>query len=200
MYEAIDADDRTVRRFVFHVLSWLLTFLLLLVLTAAVLIPRLAGATPFTVLTSSMEPSLPPGTLVVARPTAPEDIEIGDVVTFQIESGKAQVVTHRVIGVRPGRDGKPEFLTQGDANRVADEGWRPAGSVRGVVWYSVPKLGYVNNVVTGHQRQLAVHVVAGGLGLYALGLFAGAARDRRREKHRHPLSTPPRTSHEHAPR
>jgi signal peptidase len=180
--------------FVARVLSWMLILGLLAVLTVAVLVPRVAGATPFTVLTGSMQPGLPPGTLIVTRPTPAEDIEIGEVVTFQIESGKPQVVTHRVIAVRPGQEGQPEFLTQGDANQTPDDGWRPAESVRGVLWYAVPKLGYANNVLTGDQRQLAVYLVAGGLVLYALGLFGSDARDRRRSKRdpQHHAARPPR--------
>ena len=43
--------------------------LLVLALGAVVVaIPRLAGAIPLTVLTSSMEPRLPPGTLIVVPP------------------------------------------------------------------------------------------------------------------------------------
>lgn len=182
---------RSALGFAARVLSWVLILGLLAVLTVAVLVPRVTGATPFTVLTGSMQPGLPPGTLIVTRPTPAEDIKIGEVVTFQIESGKPQVVTHRVIAVRPGQDGSPEFLTQGDANRTPDDGWRPAESVRGVLWYAVPKLGYANNVLTGDQRQLAVYVVAGGLVLYALGLFGSDARDRRRSK-REPQQHPAR--------
>lgn len=168
--------------FVGKVVGWLLILALLAVLTLAVLIPRVAGATPFTVLTGSMEPGLPPGTLIVAQPTDAGDIRIGQVVTFQIESGEPEVVTHRVVAVRQAQDGQPEFLTKGDANDVVDEGWRPAESVRGVLWYSVPHLGRMNNVLNGDQRQLAVYVVAGALALYALSLFAGDARDRHRRR------------------
>ncbi|WP_435741560.1 signal peptidase I [Nocardioides sp. SYSU DS0663] len=168
--------------FAAQVVGWVLILALLGVLAAAVLVPRAVGGTPFTVLTGSMQPGLPPGTLIVTRPADPEDIRIGEVVTFQVESGEPQVVTHRVIAVRTGGAGTPEFLTQGDANQVPDEGWRPAGSVRGVLWYALPKVGYANHVLTGDQRQLAVHVVAGGLLLYALGLFAGDARGRRRSR------------------
>ncbi|WP_182526644.1 signal peptidase I [Nocardioides dongkuii] len=171
---------RRILGFAGRVVGWLLIIALLLVLAATVLVPRVAGATPYTVLTGSMEPNLPPGTLIVTEQVPAQDIEIGEVVTFQIESGKPQVVTHRVIATRQDRDGRPEFLTQGDANPIPDQGWRPAESVRGVLWYAVPKLGHANNILTGDQRQFGVYVVAGALVLYALGLFAGEARDRRR--------------------
>jgi signal peptidase len=46
--------------------------LVILLVTAAigiaVLVPRLGGATPYVVLTGSMEPRMPPGTLVVVKP------------------------------------------------------------------------------------------------------------------------------------
>ena len=50
-------------------------------LVVGVGIPRVAGATPYDILTSSMEPDLPPGTLVVSRPVDPQDVGIGDVIT-----------------------------------------------------------------------------------------------------------------------
>ena len=62
-----------------------------------IVIPALTGGTALTVLTQSMEPRLPPGTLIVIRPTAIDDIKIGDVVTYQIKSGQPAVVSHRVV-------------------------------------------------------------------------------------------------------
>ena len=44
----------------------------------------------------------------------------------------------------------------------------------------MPYLGYVNNLLTGQQRQLAVYAAAVGLLGYALLSFVGAARDKRR--------------------
>ena len=49
-------------------------------------------------LTSSMEPGLPPGTLVIVKPIDPVDVRIGTVITYQLESGKPTVVTHRDCG------------------------------------------------------------------------------------------------------
>ena len=68
-------------------------------LAAAVVVPRLAGATPFTVLTSSMRPHYPPGTLVVVRPVDTDLLRVGDVVTYQLHSGERDVVTHRIVAV-----------------------------------------------------------------------------------------------------
>lgn len=163
-----------------QVLAWLVILCVCVVLAIAVLIPRLSGATPYTVLTGSMRPDLPPGTLVVVKPVAPDDIRTGDVITYQLESGKAAVVTHRVVAVGATVKGEPSFRTRGDANDVPDaDPVRPV-QVKGRVWYSAPYLGHVNNILTGSQRQAAVYVVGGGLLLYAAYMFTGAIRDRRR--------------------
>lgn len=164
--------------FVVRVAAWTVMLAVAGVLVAAVALPRLAGATPYTVLTGSMTPDYPPGTLVVVRPVEARDLRIGQVVTWQVESGRATVVTHRVIGTRVGRDGELEVITKGDANAVADPPVR-AVQVRGRLWYAVPHLGRVNHLITGHQRQYAVWLVAALLVAYALRMFALSHRQRR---------------------
>jgi signal peptidase len=150
------------------------------VLAAGVLVPRLGGGTPYTVLTGSMRPDLPPGTLVVVRPVNPVDIGVGSVITYQLESGRPAVVTHRVVSQGLDPEGHPVFATQGDANDAPDEQWVRPVQIRGELWYSVPYLGYLSTLLTGHERQLGVHVVATGLAGYALWAFLGAALGRRR--------------------
>ncbi|WP_235737294.1 S26 family signal peptidase [Nocardioides alcanivorans] len=87
------------RKQVGRILAWSWVVATTAVLVVAVVVPRLAGATPYTVVTGSMRPGLPPGTLAVVRPTPVEEIGIGDVITYQLESGKETVVTHRVVAV-----------------------------------------------------------------------------------------------------
>lgn len=163
-----------------QVLAWLVILGAAVVLAAAVLVPRLAGATPYTVLTGSMEPTHPPGSLVVVKPVPVEEIRTGDVVTYQRESGKPAVVTHRVTRVGTDLEGEISLTTQGDANDVADSEPVRAVQVKGRVWYAVPHLGHVNNVLTGARRQLVVYVVGGGLLTYAGYMFTSSIRDRRR--------------------
>lgn len=165
---------------------WAFVLAVVLVLAVAVVIPRLAGATPFTVLTGSMRPDYPPGTLVVVKPVSFEDIGVGDVITYQLESGKATVVTHRVTAVAAQLDGEVVLTTQGDANNVSDPQAVRDVQVRGRLWYSVPYLGHVNNALTGGQRQAAVLVASVLLVGYAAFMFVGSLRDRRRKK-AHPV-------------
>lgn len=150
------------------------------ILAAAVVVPRLAGATPYTVLTGSMQPDYPPGTLVVVKPAAVDEIGTGDVITYQRESGRATVVTHRVVAVATRSDGEVVLTTKGDANDVVDPVPVREVQVKGRLWYAVPYLGHVNSALNGRQRQVAVLVVSTGLVGYAAFMFVGALRDRRR--------------------
>lgn len=147
-------------------------------IAVSVLLPRIGGGTPYTILTGSMRPSMPPGTLVVVRPVPATTIRVGDVVTYQLVSGDPTVVTHRVVSI--GIDGKGErhFTMQGDANNTADSKSVMSVQVKGVRWYSVPYLGYGTTLVTGEERQIAMILVVSGLLLYAAYMFTGAARDR----------------------
>lgn len=165
-----------------RVVVWLVLLAAVAVLAVAVIVPRIAGATPYAVQTGSMQPTYPPGTLVVTRPVDNDEIGIGTPLTYQLESGESTVVTHRVVGVRLGDDGKSWFQTQGDANNAPDEDLVRPIQVRGEVWYDVPYLGYLNSVLNGAQHQLLVFVVAGGLVVYALFMFVSALRDRVRAR------------------
>lgn len=172
--------------------------LLLLAGLAAVLVvvPKATGSVPLTVLTESMEPTLPAGTLLVVRPTPPDDIAVGDVVTYQAASGEQVLVSHRVVAVARSSDGASTFTTKGDANAEADA---PVSSaqVRGVVWYSVPVVGYVNQAVNGARGWLvptvAVALIAWGAVLVTRGVVAAVRRSsgqRRRGRRRSSTNSP----------
>lgn len=172
---------------VVNALSWALTAVVLAVVVGAVLVPRVAGAAPYTVLTGSMTPTYPPGSLVVVRPS--DDITVGDAVTYQLESGEPTVVTHRVVGISYDGEGQRSYTLQGDANEEPDaEPVRPE-QVRGEVWYSLPWVGRLGVLFTPGQHQLLVYAAAGGFFAYAAALLWQARRDRRREK-AHPAVRP----------
>lgn len=164
-----------------RVLAWAVILGVVAVLLVAVLVPRVFGATPYTILTGSMRPELPPGTLVVVKPKAFEQIAVGDRVTYQLESGRSEVVTHRVVGVNVGMNGERTLRTQGDANGALDEAPVREVQVKGEVWYSVRHLGHVNSMLNGEERQMAVYMVAASLLGYAAFMLTGAVRQRTRK-------------------
>lgn len=108
-----------------------------------VVVPRLTGAAALSVLTGSMEPTIPTGSVVLVRPIDPAMISRGDVITYQVAPDVQELITHRVTKVH--RDTRPvSFTTKGDNNRGEDLDPVPAGAIRGEVWFHVPLVGYAS--------------------------------------------------------
>ncbi|MFV0429100.1 MAG: signal peptidase I [Arachnia sp.] len=171
---------RSALKFTGRTLAWIVILAAGAAVTVAVLIPRLGGAAPYTLISGSMAPQYPAGTLVVVRPVDPADISVGDVVTVQLDSGKEAVVTHRVVEIQHRADGELQFVTKGDANDIPDADVRMAVQIRGQLWYSVPYLGYVSTALSGQQRSWLVTALAAGLIGYAVWMFVGTWRERRK--------------------
>lgn len=144
------------------------------VLVVAVLVPRLGGGTPYVILTGSMRPQMPPGTLVVDRPVDAADVVPGTVITYQLVSGKPTVVTHRVVAQGISATGERVFRTRGDANTVTDAGWVRPVQIRGSRWYAVPYLGYVTNRFSSADRRLLQTGLEIGLLGYAAAMLGSA--------------------------
>jgi len=173
---------RGVIGFLGQVVAWAIILLAGAALLLAVVIPRLAGATPYTIETGSMRPHYPPGTLVVIKPVKTEDLAVGNVVTYQLNSGEPTVVTHRIVATRQSLKGAEEFQTKGDANDVADEKWVMPIQIKGRLWYAVPWLGWTNKYISGNTHRLVLDAVVIALLGYAVVMFAGSVRDRRRRR------------------
>lgn len=173
---------RGVLGFIGQVIAWAVILVAVVAVALAVIIPRMGGATPYTILTGSMQPKYPPGTLVVAKPIDPARLKVGDVVTYQLHSGQPEVVTHRIVAVDAHLDGTRTFQTKGDANNVADDPWVLPVQVRGRLWYAVPVLGRLNVLFSGSQHQVLVDAAAALLLGYAAVMFLGSLRERRRRE------------------
>ncbi|MCA5895183.1 signal peptidase I [Isoptericola sp. NEAU-Y5] len=148
----------------------------LVVLAAAVaVVPRLLGAVPLTVLSGSMEPVFSPGDLVVTQRVDPNEIQAGDLVTFQPVSDDPTLITHRVVGLQWDADGVTGFVTRGDANG-ADDDPIVADQVMGRVVYSVPLVGHVTNAGWGPA---AATIGAVCLLVYGVGTLVFPDRNRK---------------------
>lgn len=165
-----------------QVAAWLVILAVTAILAIAVAVPRIAGATPYVILTGSMRPELPPGTLVVVKPVAPEKLGVGSVITYQLESGKPTVVTHRIVSAGVTAQGDRIFQTQGDANNTPDQAWVKPVQIRGERWYAVPGLGHITNFFTGQQRQVATTGIVVVLLGYASWMFGSAIGERRKNR------------------
>lgn len=97
----------------------------------------LLGMRLYCVRTGSMEPTYPVGALIVVEPTVPENLAVGDVITFVVNEGTT--VTHRIV--EADRENRL-FRTKGDNNNTADTGGVAYENVIGKVRGGVPLLGY----------------------------------------------------------
>jgi signal peptidase len=148
-----------------------------------VVLPRLTGWTPLTVLTGSMSPTLPPGTLVVVEPVDPAALAVGDVVTYQLHSDDPMLVTHRIISISE-TAGSTTYELQGDNNPDPDIDPVLPEQVQGRVAYAVPLLGYVNSALSGAGRGWLVAGTAALLFGYAAYAILGATVEGARKRHR----------------
>ncbi|WP_127131095.1 signal peptidase I [Georgenia sp. SYP-B2076] len=162
---------------------WLLLAGIIALAAVMVLIPRLMGWVPLTILTGSMEPTIPTGSQVVVETIEGDDdaalLAIGDVITFMPRPDDPTLVTHRIVGRTQSSDGAVSFTTQGDANNAADPWTLTATQIRGVVEYHVPYAGYLANALSGHQKSTGVTVAAVALFAYGAVQLVGALRARR---------------------
>lgn len=156
----------------------------------AIIIPTVTGSQTYTVLTRSMEPDYPPGTYLVVRPTPADQLKVGDVITYQIESGKPAVVTHRIVSSSQTSDGERRFITKGDNNSVNDpESVRPV-QIRGSLWYAIPYLGWATGLRSENSSAIWIPIAAGILVSYAAFMVGSWAVDRRKAKKAAAAKTP----------
>lgn len=168
------------------ILVWVLVLLVGGLLTIMVLVPRLMGWVPLAVLSGSMEPTIPVGSMVVVERLQGEDdladVAVGDVVTFMPRPQDPTLVTHRVVSIGGKADGSTVLVTKGDANGANDPDPVAAEQVRGLVQYHVPYAGYLSNVLNVEQKQQGVVAVAGLLFAYAAVQVVRAFRGRREDR------------------
>lgn len=115
--------------------------LVLLVAVLGVVIPLATGSQTFAILTSSMEPAYPPGTLIVVRPQPAQALRVGDVITFEAQPGGPAIVTHRIHARQLNSNGDHTFLAMGDNNAVPDAEPVSEAQIKGAVWYALPWIG-----------------------------------------------------------
>jgi signal peptidase len=116
------------------------------------------GIQPLKVLSGSMEPNIPVGSLLYITKADPDELKVGDPITFQIASAveapnsiakdpdQVGLCTHRIVDIIRDEDGRLWFRTKGDANDVSDA-YIAANRIEGVYLCHIPVFGYVAHFV-----------------------------------------------------
>ena len=147
-----------------------LNFLGSLILWAAILLclvlaaPRLAGIKTYVVISGSMEPAIPVGSMVYSKEVDPKTLETGDVIVFysgnpvQGDAGTGDMipVTHRVV-LNDTTAG--EITTKGDANEQNDISKVTYLNVEGNVIFHITKLGFLAAPLSSVTGKIAVALI-----------------------------------------
>ena len=120
---------------------------IVVLLTVALVGVRIIGLQPFVVLSGSMEPTYPVGSLIYVKSVDYKQLQVGDAITYMISQDT--VVTHRIIEVLADEEDPDtvRYFTQGDANSAPDGTSVHYKNIIGKPVFSIPYLGYVSNYI-----------------------------------------------------
>ena len=103
-------------------------------------LPRFAGISQYVVISGSMEPAIPVGSLVYAREADPASLDPGDVIVFYTDEHTDTPVTHRVV---ENHQADQEVITKGDANAQNDLSPVIYMNIVGKEIMHIPRLGFL---------------------------------------------------------
>lgn len=197
--EAEPSNTQKTINLLLRVFSYVLLVVAVAFTGSTIVVPKLGGAVPVTILSDSMAPSMPIGSLSIIKPTSPLDmaeiqtrspgkiraasdysqLSVGDVIAYQPDPRDATLIIHRIVSISAHADGSFTFTTKGDNNRVPDRDTVSDFQVRGVVWYHLPPpIGTINTFLNHDPTNhfIAVIIVASAGYIWALSLFWRAFR------------------------
>jgi signal peptidase len=91
------------------------------------------------IMTGSMNPTIPVGSIVIIKKVNPEDVDVGDIIAFK---GSESTILHRVID-KVVEEETFYFRTKGDANDVPDPWIVKPEDIRGALMFTIPYYGYL---------------------------------------------------------
>lgn len=102
---------------------------------------KVFGFEIYGVLTGSMNPEIPTGSMIYIRDAEPERLCIGDVITYSVSPG--MMATHRIVDIVEDETNPAlfRFQTKGDANPAVDAVLVESKKIVGKVAFSFPFFG-----------------------------------------------------------
>ncbi len=133
-------------------------------------VPQFMGYEVYNVVSGSMEPEIPVGSVIYVEPVDPVSVQEGDIIAFW---SSESVVTHRVV---KNKSVEGSFTTKGDANAEEDMNDVEYAAVIGQVTKHYPYLGRLLAIYTSSiGKAYAVCFAACGAMFHIL---AGRLRNR----------------------
>ena len=130
--------------------------LIIMIILAILLIGvRILGFTPYSVLSPSMTPKYPVGSLIYVKDIDTNDIVVGDDITFVLDESLT-VVTHQVVEID---ENHQFFTTQGIANDTPDGNPVYYANIIGKPHFCIPLLGHISDKVTSTEGIIITIIV-----------------------------------------
>ena len=83
-------------------------------------VPKVIGVNVYEVVTSSMAPELPVGSVVYVQTCKADEVKVGDIISFYVGTDEENIISHRVVEINVDEQGTFFFTTKGDANSDID--------------------------------------------------------------------------------
>ena len=154
------------------------TVIVVLVVIFAVLLigVRLFGVQVYSVISGSMEPEYPVGSLIYVKDINPSEIEVNDVITYVLPSETPS--THRVVRID---EENQLFYTKGDANETEDGAPVHFKNLIGTPVFKIPYLGYVAYYIQ-HPPGMYIAIAAGAVLLILVFLPDLFKKDKKKDE------------------
>ncbi|MDD4187909.1 MAG: signal peptidase I [Bacilli bacterium] len=138
----------------------------------------------FTVISGSMEPKYNIGDVLFAKEVSPEEIKVGDAISYRglVGTFKDKIITHEVVKINQDESGKYYFNTKGLTNLIED----PIvyeDQLFGAIKYKSPILSLIYKIInTNIGFFLCIIIPIVGIIGYELLSTLLAKEDKRRER------------------
>ena len=126
---------------------------IVIVICAPLVVPKFLGYELYGILSGSMEPTYPVGSVIYVEPMSADSIEVGDPITFKMAADSNVVATHRVVAKD---EGKRTFTTKGDNNDDVDSSPVSYDRLIGKSVFCIPYLGYISSYVQSSAGLVAI--------------------------------------------
>ena len=147
-------------KFFIKTLNWLLFLVIVAAVVGMVVLPYFFKIKPYVVLSGSMEPTVPTGSMLWIN-TNDRYVEVGDIAAYELPDGGAYV-THRIVGTKEGN-----YVFKGDANDTEDLNTVDEEQILGEYVFHIPKLGMVLNRIQNNPY-LLIPIGAGVISIMLL--------------------------------
>lgn len=127
-------------------------------LVALILAPRVLPVQTLVVVSGSMEPAIPIGSLILMERVESASLGVGEIITFQRPDRVGELITHRIVAEQVAPDGTRAFATKGDASGVPDPWVVPAVGIGWRALSVVPVAGYLLEALRSDLARLLLFV------------------------------------------